>query len=622
MDADRALMAACLFAVDPQGLGGVLLQSAAGDARDAWLRSAHDLVGAEAAWRRLPAHIDDTRLLGGLDLAGTLAAGRAVTRDGVLAEADGGIVVLAMAERIEAGTAARIAAVLDTGVVGVQRDGAASVRPARLGIVALDEGEPGDACVARVLSERLALHLRLEPASTLLRRSEEPDRAGLRQTIAQARARLPTIRASDEIVTALCEAAQALGIDSLRACSLALRVARAAAALRASGAVESEDAAWAGRLVLGPRARTWPAGQDPQAGDAPGEPDSLDGAQEDPASSADPSPGQAPPPPTPPEAAQASAASDGDPQLAVATPMDEAVVAAAAATLPPALLAAAAASMATVGAPRSGAGGARSGPSRLALLRGRPVGAGRGELRGGARLDLLRTLAAAAPWQPLRRRERALADAALPGAGPAILVQRGDLHVRRFRMPEESTTIFAVDASGSQALHRLAEAKGAAELLLADCYVRRDRVAVLAFRCSAATLLLPPTRSLVRAKRCLAGLPGGGATPLAAGIDVARQLALGIVRQGGTPLLVLLTDGKANMTREGQPGRSAAQAEALAAARAWRVLGVNALLLDTAPEPQPRARELADAMQARYLALPHADSRALAKAIEGQRCRP
>lgn len=133
-------------------------------------------------------------------------------------------------------------------------------------------------------------------------------------------------------------------------------------------------------------------------------------------------------------------------------------------------------------------------------------------------------------------------------------------------MREESITIFSVDASGSQALHRLAEAKRAAELLLADCDVRRDRVAVLAFRGSAATVLLPPTRSLVRAKRCLAGLPGGGATPLAAGIDVARQLAQGIVQQGGTPLLVLLIDGKANMTRDGRPGRSAAQAEALAKA--------------------------------------------------------
>ena len=104
-----------------------------------------------------------------------------------------------------------------------------------------------------------------------------------------------------------------------------------------------------------------------------------------------------------------------------------------------------------------------------------------------------------------------------------------------------------MDASGSSALHRLAEAKGAIELLLASCYVRRDRVALVAFRGQSAELLLPPTRSLVRAKRSLASLPGGGGTPLAAGIDVSLLLADAVQRRGGTPTIVLLTDGRANV---------------------------------------------------------------------------
>ena len=100
-------------------------------------------------------------------------------------------------------------------------------------------------------------------------------------------------------------------------------------------------------------------------------------------------------------------------------------------------------------------------------------------------------------------------------------MRRDDFRMTRFQQRTRTTTIFVVDASGSSALNRLAEAKGAVELLLADCYVRRDQVALLAFRGKEAELLLPPTRSLVRAKRSLAGLPGGGGTPLAAGIDAA-----------------------------------------------------------------------------------------------------
>ena len=114
-----------------------------------------------------------------------------------------------------------------------------------------------------------------------------------------------------------------------------------------------------------------------------------------------------------------------------------------------------------------------------------------------------------------------------PADDPPVAEPRADdFHFTRLQPKRQSTTIFAVDASGSSALHRLAEAKGAVELLLADCYVRRDQVAVIAFRGCGAELLLPPTRSLVRAKRVLNGLPGGGSTPLAAALDAARTQAV------------------------------------------------------------------------------------------------
>ena len=224
---------------------------------------------------------------------------------------------------------------------------------------------------------------------------------------------------------------------------------------------------------------------------------------------------------------------------------------------------------------------------------------------------------AAAPWQRLRQ-------GPLPATGSTLAprrvrVEKGDLHVTRFQQRRATTTVFVIDASGSAALHRLAEAKGAVESLLADCYARRDNVAVIGFRGVAAQLLLPPTRSLVRARRSLAGLPGGGGTPLAAGLDAARLLAEQVRRGGATPLLVVLTDGRANIARNAQPGRERALADALHAARTLAGLGCATLLVDTSPQPSVAAQTLALAMNARYLALPYAAAQVVSSAVRAQR---
>jgi magnesium chelatase subunit D len=196
------------------------------------------------------------------------------------------------------------------------------------------------------------------------------------------------------------------------------------------------------------------------------------------------------------------------------------------------------------------------------------------------------------------------------------LLRRDDFHLRRFVRPSETTTIFAVDASGSQALNRLAEAKGAVELLLADCYVRRDRVGLIAFRSAGAEVLLAPTRSLVRAKRGLSALPGGGGTPLAAGIDAAWTMAQAVQsRDGARAVLVFLTDAKANIARDGSPGRAQAMSDAMVSARRLALSKISCLLIDTSARPQAGALLLAQAMSARYLALPQGDAAALYGAI-------
>ena len=167
--------------------------------------------------------------------------------------------------------------------------------------------------------------------------------------------------------------------------------------------------------------------------------------------------------------------------------------------------------------------------------------------RGGAKLALINSLRAAVPWQAVRRRE-AGADAA-----SAIIMRKEDLRIRRFEERAARVTIFAVDASGSAAAARLAEAKGAVELMLGQAYVTRSEVALVAFRGERAELLLPPTRSLTRARRALAELPGGGGTPLALGLNAAREVAEAVITRGRSAALVILTDGRANIAADGSP---------------------------------------------------------------------
>lgn len=565
--AQDAARAALLLAVDPVGLGGVVLRCAPGPLRDAWLSRLRNALPAGLPWRRLPLGVPDSRLLGGLDLTATLAAGRPVAERGVLAEADGGVVVAAMAERIEASTAARIASVMDAAAVAVHRDGLDAQLPARFGLVALDEGIGPEESVPAALRARLAFHLDL----TALAPPCTVDGTDAAQDL------LPRVLTEHALVEAICAAAASLGVDDPRAPLFALRAARAAAALDGRRQVTKEDAGLAARLVLAPRATMLPAEEQPEQ------------------------PPEPPPPDAPPD--QDHQPDRGpDPRE-----LQEMLVAAARAALPAGLLEAL---QLREAARRRGAEG-KAGARRDAARRGRPVGTRPGTLRDGARLALVETLRNAAPWQSLRRRDRPL--------GPPIQVRRDDVRLRRFRHQAGTTAIFVVDASGSAALHRLGEAKGAVEMLLADCYVRRDQVAVVAFRGQGASVLLPATPSLVRARRSLAGLPGGGPTPLAAGLEAATALAAESTRRGRTPLLVLLTDGRANVARDGSQGRPVAEADALAAAAPIRAAGFASLLVDASPRPNAQARQLALAMGARYLPLPAADAARLSGAVAAAR---
>ena len=150
----------------------------------------------------------------------------------------------------------------------------------------------------------------------------------------------------------------------------------------------------------------------------------------------------------------------------------------------------------------------------------------------------------------------------------AVHVEPGDWRAKVRTGRSASCVIFVVDASGSMGSRgRMTASKGAALSLLLDAYVKRDRVCLIGFRRDRAEVLVPVTSSVEVAQRCLAELPVGGRTPLAAGLvkacEVVRPLLL--KDPGLRPLLVLVTDGRGNVGLDARPnGRATDEAIALA----------------------------------------------------------
>lgn len=228
-----------LLAVDPVGLGGLVLQGRACPLRDAVLAALPDLALPVV---KLHPGLSDAALLGDMDVAATLTGGRLITRPGLLARP--AAFRLSMAERCPAHLAARIAARLD-------QDSPAC-------LIALEEAVEEGEATPLALCERLAFHCPIDGLRGPLPAPLDP------RALQAARARLPETTPDPAHMAALVSAAAALGIDSLRAPLFALRAARARAAFEARQITDADLEA-AATLVFAHRATRLPdSATDPQ----------------------------------------------------------------------------------------------------------------------------------------------------------------------------------------------------------------------------------------------------------------------------------------------------------------------------------------------------------------------
>ncbi|WP_224826629.1 magnesium chelatase subunit D [Cognatishimia sp. MH4019] len=548
----RAATALNLLAVDPVGLGGLWLRARSGPVRD---RLIEGLSALPLPLRKIHPTIANEQLFGGVDVSATLAAGKVVETKGLIGQPSA--LILTMAERAEANLAGKLAIALDDNTCH--------------NLILLDEGDGDEEQAPPALRDRLALHL----DATDIAWQDTTDPTLPQADIDAARARLETIQADDTVSKYLTIFAKDLGIDSLRAPLLAVRTARVHCALFGDGEIDEDDLRAAVQLVYAQRATRMP---EP-------EPESQDDT-----------------PPPPPDT------NEGDQGDESETPDDfqipeEVLMEAVKATLPADLLAHLAKQESKAKTPA----GAGSGDKKKGNRRGRPLPSRPGQIDGTSKVDLVATLRAAAPWQPIRRK--------CSPRGTNLHIRAEDIRLKRFEEKSDRLLIFAVDASGSAAFSRLNEAKGAIELLLAEAYARRDHVALVAFRGDSAEILLPPTRSLVQTKRRLAALPGGGGTPLAAGLKSALDLALQARKRGMTPTVAILTDGRANIALDGTANRATAGEDADKMAKSLRSNAVECLVIDMSNRPQQALKQLSETLLAPYVPLPRADAKRLSKAV-------
>jgi magnesium chelatase subunit D len=575
-------LALILIAIDPT-IGGVLISGERGTAKSTAARGLAALLpgtseGKSAPFVELPIGATEDRVIGSLDLSRVLREGHTELRSGLLAQADGGVLYVDEVNLLPDHIVDLLLDAASSGWVTVERDGISAGEAARFVLVGTMNPEEGELrpqfvdrfglCVqvrglvthdirSAAIRQRLAFDD--DPASVLS--VVEPQEQALREGIVATRMRLSTIPVTNAHLSAVAALSVEHHLDGIRGDLAIIKAARALAAWQAAAEIRDEHIQRAAELALPHRTRPKRSKNVPRAAGKPAPPVHARTSPE-----GEPAPAtEVPPAVESPRLQTAPAAPAQGPVRLITDAIDRESI------------------------------GRRAADSMNSQ---RMVGAVPYELTGT--LAVAQTLSAAA-----RRGARVSAD--------SIRLTTADLRQHQRRGPGLCHVLFLVDASGSMATKRRLEvAKGAALGLLSSSYQRRDEVALMAFRADGTDLVLPFTRHIASIERALSDVPTGGRTPLARALLDAAD----VLQTRAPALLVLFTDGRANVSAEGgNPWE-----EALDAGSRLRTACAGAVVIDceSGPIVLGRARVLAQALGAECVALDDLDDTSLTIRIHGR----
>ncbi|EGW19673.1 putative cobaltochelatase [Methylobacter tundripaludum] len=531
----------------------------------------------------LPLGATEDRVIGTLDLEQALKGGQRVFKPGLLAAAHRGILYIDEVNLLPDHLVDVLLDAAAMGVNAVQREGLSVSHPARFTLIGTMNLEEGD--LRPQLLDRFGLMVEVTAPRDKVLRSEVVRRRiafeanptayaaawmakqqTLRHQLATAQLLLPKVTLDDALLDLISHLCCEFEVASLRADIVMHKAARALAALEGRSQVTPEDVRGAAELVLPHRRRRKPFEQ-------PGlDKDQLDELMQQALQ--------------PPDEGESDADTEQENNQDNGESQDQQQVFATAS-----------------------AGNVRR--IEVDTVANRYASGKRSTAQDAPRGRVVRVVQDQNPSSLAVG--ATLRSAALRGADD-FQVTKSDLH-QQVRVGKNANLIlFVVDASGSMAAQRRMEVvKGAVLSLLTDAYQQRDEVAVISFRGESAQLMLSPTRSVDLAEQNLRELPTGGRTPLPHALSVALET---LEKTSMPPLLVLLTDGKANvaLTDGNDPWQESLRFAELLAERS-----VPALVLDTETGylRLGRARQLAQALGAECLTLEELSAENLALTVRG-----